>query len=77
VFFVPSWATLIRESPFLRDGITLQWSSTVVRTGTLEDGKMVVIAQPLLESSIGAYIELLVNALMVTTNKNLNVRMHL
>jgi hypothetical protein len=77
VFLVPSWATLIRESMFLCDGITWLWSSTVVRTGTLEDGKMVLIAQPLLESSIGAYIEWLVNALMMTANKNLNLRMHL
>jgi hypothetical protein len=33
VFFrVPSWATLIRKSPFLHDGTTWLWSSTVVRT---------------------------------------------
>jgi hypothetical protein len=31
-FGVPSWATLIRESPFLRDGTTWLWSSTTVRT---------------------------------------------
>jgi hypothetical protein len=31
---------------------------------------MVLIAQPLLESSIGAYIEWLVNKLMMTANKN-------
>jgi hypothetical protein len=36
----------------------------------MEDGKMVLIAQPLLESSIGAYIEWLANELMMTTNKN-------
>ena len=30
---------------------------------------MVLIAQPLLESSIGAYIEWLVNELMMTANK--------
>jgi hypothetical protein len=36
----------------------------------MEDGKMVLIAQPLLESSIGAYIEWLVNALMMTANKD-------
>jgi hypothetical protein len=35
VFFgAPSWATLIRESPFLRDGTAWLWSSTKVRTGT-------------------------------------------
>jgi hypothetical protein len=35
VFFrVPSWATLIRKSSFLRDGTTWLWSSTIVRTGT-------------------------------------------
>jgi hypothetical protein len=32
VFRVPSWATLIRESSFLRDGMTWLWSSTLVRT---------------------------------------------
>jgi hypothetical protein len=36
----------------------------------MEDDKMVLIAQPLLESSIGAYIEWLVNELMMTANKN-------
>ena len=32
-------------------------------------GKMLLIAYQLLESSIGAYIEWLVNELMMTTNK--------
>jgi hypothetical protein len=36
----------------------------------MEYGKMVLIAQPLLESRICAYIEWLVNALMMTVNKN-------
>jgi hypothetical protein len=36
----------------------------------MEDDKMDMIAQSLLESSIGAYIEWLVNALMMTANKN-------
>ena len=35
----------------------------------MEDGKMVLIAYHLLESSIGAYIEWLVNELMMTANK--------
>ena len=35
----------------------------------MKDGKMVPIAYHLLESSIGAYIEWLVNKLMMTTNK--------
>ena len=35
----------------------------------MQDVKMVLIAQPLLESSIGAYIEWLVNELMMTTNE--------
>jgi hypothetical protein len=35
----------------------------------MEDDKIVLIAQPLLESSIGAYIEWLVNELMMTANK--------
>ena len=32
-FRVPSWDTLIHESPFLWDGTTWIWSSTVIRTG--------------------------------------------
>jgi hypothetical protein len=35
----------------------------------MEDDKMVLIAQPLLESSIGAYTEWLVIELMMTANK--------
>ena len=35
----------------------------------MKDGKMVVIVHHLLESSIGAYIEWLVNELMMTANK--------
>ena len=35
----------------------------------MQDVKMVLIAQPLLESSIGAYLEWLDNGLMVTANK--------
>ena len=35
----------------------------------MKDGKMVMIANHLLESSICAYIEWLVNELMRTTNK--------
>ena len=31
-FGVPSWDTLVHESPFLWDGTTWLWSSTVVRT---------------------------------------------
>jgi hypothetical protein len=69
VFRVPGWDILIRESPFLRDGMTWLWSSTVVRTETWKMIKMVLIAQPLLESSIIAYIEWLVNGLVMTANK--------
>jgi hypothetical protein len=36
----------------------------------MEDGKMVLTAQPLLENSISAYIEWLVNELMMVANKN-------
>jgi hypothetical protein len=36
----------------------------------VKDNKMVLIAQPLLENNIGAYIEWLVNELMMTANKN-------
>ena len=35
----------------------------------MKDGKMVLIAYHLLESSIGAYIEWLVNELMMIANK--------
>ena len=35
----------------------------------MEDGKMVLITYQLLESSIGTYIEWLVNELMMTANK--------
>ena len=35
----------------------------------MKDGKMILIAYHLLESSIGAYIEWLVNELMMTANK--------
>ena len=35
----------------------------------MKDGKMVLIAYHLLKSSIGAYIEWLVNELMMTANK--------
>ena len=35
----------------------------------MKDGKMVLIAYHLLESSIGAYIEWFVNELMMTINK--------
>ena len=35
----------------------------------MKDGKMVLIAHHLLESSIGAYIEWIVNELMMTANK--------
>ena len=35
----------------------------------MKDGKIVLIAYYLLESSIGAYIEWLLNELMMTANK--------
>ena len=35
----------------------------------MKDGKMVLIAHHPLESSVGAYIEWLVNRLMLTANK--------
>jgi hypothetical protein len=35
----------------------------------MKDDKMVLTAQPLLESSIGAYIESLVNELIMTADK--------
>jgi hypothetical protein len=72
-----SWATLIHESSFLCDGTTWLLSSTVVITGTWKNGKMVLIAYHLLESSIGAYIEWLVKELIMIANKKLIIRMHI
>jgi hypothetical protein len=39
--------------------------------------KIVLMAQPLLESRTCAYLEWLVNELPRTANKKLNIRMHL
>jgi hypothetical protein len=64
------WATLIHESPFLRDGTTWLLSSTVVITEIWKNGKMFLIAYHLLKSSIGAYIEWLVKELIMTANKS-------
>jgi hypothetical protein len=36
----------------------------------MKDGKMVLMAQPLLEGRTGAYLEWLVNELLMTANKN-------
>jgi hypothetical protein len=36
----------------------------------MKDERMVLMAQPLLESRIGAYQEWLVNELLMTANKN-------
>jgi hypothetical protein len=36
----------------------------------MKDGKMVLIAQPLLESRTCAYLKWLVNELLMTANKN-------
>jgi hypothetical protein len=38
----------------------------------MEDGKMILIAQPLLESRTSAYIEWLDNELIMTVNKTLS-----
>jgi hypothetical protein len=61
---------LIHESSFLRDGTTWLLSSTVVITETWKNGKIVLIAYHLLESSIGAYIEWLDNKLIMIANKS-------
>ena len=65
VFRGTQLATLICESP----------GNPVRLVYKMKDGKMVLIAYHLLESSIGAYIEWLVNELMMTVIK-LNVRTH-
>jgi hypothetical protein len=36
----------------------------------MKDGKMVLMAQPFLESRTGAYLEWLVNELLIIANKN-------
>jgi hypothetical protein len=36
----------------------------------MKDGKMVLMAQLLLESRTGAYLEWLVNELLITANRN-------
>jgi hypothetical protein len=36
----------------------------------MKDGEMVLMAQPLLKSRTGAYLEWLVNKLLITANKN-------
>jgi hypothetical protein len=56
-FGVPSCDTLVRKSPFLCDGTTWLWSSTVVRTEIWKMVKIVLIAQLLLKSRTDAYIE--------------------
>jgi hypothetical protein len=43
----------------------------------MKDEKMVLIAYHLLESRISAHLEWLVNDLLMTANKKLNIRMHL
>ena len=55
---------------------TLLWSTTVVRTETMKDDKIVLIAHHMLKSSISTYIEWLVNELMMTAKK-LNIRTHI
>jgi hypothetical protein len=71
VFFrVPSWATLIHESPFQCDDMTWLWSSTIVRTGTGKMVKWFWLLTTGLKSSIGAYIEWSIKELTMTTNKS-------
>ena len=58
---------LIHESPMIRYDL-----STILhrsKNWKMKNGKMILIAYHLLESSIGAYIEWLVNELMMTANK--------
>jgi hypothetical protein len=73
-FRVPSWAILIRESPFICDGTTWLWYSTVVRNKTWKEDKMVLIAYHMLESSIGAYIEWSDDELTMTANKKIKYK---
>jgi hypothetical protein len=43
----------------------------------MKDEKIILIAYHLLESRTNAYLEWLVNDLLMTANKKLNIRMHL
>jgi hypothetical protein len=52
VFGVPSWATLIRESPFLRDGTTWLLYSTVVRTERWKMKKWFWLLNPYLKQNM-------------------------
>jgi hypothetical protein len=70
VFRGTQLGTLIRESLFLCDGMAWLLSSTIIITGTWKNGKIILIAYHLLESSIGAYIEWLVKELIMTANKS-------
>jgi hypothetical protein len=60
--------TLIHESPSTwRYDMIIIWHRS--KNENIKDGKMVLIAYHLLESSIDAYIEWLVKELLMTTNK--------
>ena len=49
--------------------MTWLWSSTIVRTKRGKNDEMVLIAQLLLESRTGVYLEWLANEVIMTTNK--------
>ena len=67
VFWGTQLGTLIHELLAIRyDLSTVQQRS---KNQKIKDSKMILIAYHLLESSTGAYIEWLVNELMLTANK--------
>ena len=53
-------------------GMACLRSSTTVRTEKMKGDEIELIAQPLLESRICAYIEWLDNKLIMTANNNIN-----
>ena len=70
-FGVPSWDTLVHESPFL---FSVRWYDLAMvqhrsENWKIKDGEMVLIAQPLLESRTSAYLEWLANEVIMTANK--------
>ena len=67
VFQGTQLGTLIHKSPAIWYDLSTIWHHS--KNWKMKDGKMVLLAYNLLESSTGAYIEWLVNKLMKTANK--------
>ena len=64
----PSWASWsFQNRRAIQYDLSTIWHHS--KNWKMKDGKMILIAYHLLESSTGAYIEWLVNELMMTANK--------